>query len=1041
MDGAEGQRPTEGAGRMREERRIVTALFADIVGSTSIAERLDPEDSREIIGAAIAIAVEQVDALGGTVKDLAGDGVLALFGAPVAHEDDAERAVLCGLRIVRAIDDHAVDVAERWGVEGLSVRVGIETGRAVMGPVGGGSRVEYGATGDVVNTAARLQSHAEPGTVLVGGVTRSMAEDRFTWGSTASLELKGKERVTEATPVLAYAAQRHATAGVAGAPLVGRTREVETLVSAVTGASRQRGSLVVLVGEAGVGKSRLIEETRARSREAEELVWLEAPATSYGITIPYLPFRHLLLTWLGLPLSARRDEVIAAVESRGIDVPEVAREALHTLLPVLTGAHDVGGDPEAAQARVFAAAEAWVTALASERPVVLVLEDLHWCDPTTVSLIERLVGKTVTRSLLVLVTTRPEAPALDAAERLAGLASDRAIRIDLPPLSREGDRELLRALVGASELPRPLEERILDTTDGNPFFVEEQVRALVMSGSLTRTDGAWNVVDATGRELAPTVERALLARIDRLPDVERDTLLAASVLGVRFDEPTLRAVTGNDPSGALGELERLGFVEPLPHHDGGGDRAYRFRHALSQEAASASLLRRQKRLLHGRAAVALTTAYAGREDEIAARLGRHLAEAGETEAAVGYLLTAARSALASYANEEAASIAHDARALQRGPDGVVDPTQRGVAIELASIEGTALRALARYDGSIEAHRASLGSLEPGERILEARTRATIGQILVDAHRYDEALEELEAAEGIATEDLDDDEAFDVWLDVQLSRGSVFYWRADTRRYSELLQRVGPLVQARGTERQRMDYFGAVRTELLRRDGFAVRDELLRVDELAYELGRRSDDEEARAWAAFVHGFVLMWHRDLDEAEPFLRESLTAAERLGSALLRSRALTYLMVTQRLRGDVARASALVEAVRAAATEADLPEYEAMTCAVLAWAAYRQGDLDEVLREGSRAIDVWEGLPNRYPVDWLAAFPLLAVALDRQDVEAARRCAEAMLAEGQQPLPERLAEPLRAGAEAARSGGTIAAWESFAVAVDRAIELVYL
>jgi class 3 adenylate cyclase len=172
---------TSGPEQMREDRRIVTALFADIVGSTAITERLDPEDARDVIGGAVALMIEHVDALGGTVKDLAGDGVLALWGAPIAHEDDAERAVLCGLRIIDVIADHGVDVLERWGLQEFSVRVGIETGRAVMGRVGGGSRVEYGATGDVLNTAARLQSHAEAGCVLVGAATRGMIEDRFTW--------------------------------------------------------------------------------------------------------------------------------------------------------------------------------------------------------------------------------------------------------------------------------------------------------------------------------------------------------------------------------------------------------------------------------------------------------------------------------------------------------------------------------------------------------------------------------------------------------------------------------------------------------------------------------------------------------------------------------------------------------------------------------------------------------------------------------------------------------------------------------------------
>src|SRR5215212_6785723 len=194
---------------MREERRVVTALFADMAGSTALGERLDPEDSREIVGRALALMVREVEGLDGVVKDLAGDGVLALFGAPIAHEDDAERAIVCGLQIIRSIDGFADEVRSQWGIPDFGVRVGVETGTAVLGPIGGGAKIEYGATGDVINTAARLQSEAEPGAVLVGDFTRRIVEHRFDWGPRRELRLKGKQMpITAAVALRVVASQR-----------------------------------------------------------------------------------------------------------------------------------------------------------------------------------------------------------------------------------------------------------------------------------------------------------------------------------------------------------------------------------------------------------------------------------------------------------------------------------------------------------------------------------------------------------------------------------------------------------------------------------------------------------------------------------------------------------------------------------------------------------------------------------------------------------------------------------------------------------------
>src|SRR5438132_2720148 len=250
---------------MREERKVVTAVFADLVGSTALGEALDPEEVKLIVGEAVARIVHAVEAFGGTVKDLAGDGVLALFGAPVSHEDDAERGVRAAVRITQDVAAYAGEVAAGWGVEGFGVRVGVNTGSVVLGPIGAGERVEYAAFGDTVNTAARLQSAAEPGQILVGLTTQRMVESQFGWAEPSRLTVKGKKDAVVAVAVTGVRPTARArAASEAQSRLVGRSRELAQIQEALDDVLAGRGGILFITGEAGIGKSRLVLETRDR---------------------------------------------------------------------------------------------------------------------------------------------------------------------------------------------------------------------------------------------------------------------------------------------------------------------------------------------------------------------------------------------------------------------------------------------------------------------------------------------------------------------------------------------------------------------------------------------------------------------------------------------------------------------------------------------------------------------------------------------------------------------------------------------------------
>jgi ABC-type oligopeptide transport system substrate-binding subunit/class 3 adenylate cyclase len=660
-------RVSGGGTTVREERRFVTALFADLVGSTTLAERLEPEELKLVVGDAVGRIVTAVEAFGGTVKDLAGDGVLALFGAPVAHEDDPERALLAALRIVDDVGSFADDVRRSWGIDGFGVRVGVESGPVVVGAVGAGSRVEYGATGDAVNVAARLQSHADPGTILVGDGTASRVEPRFEWGATRELELKGRSAPVAARPVLGPTAVRVPGRGLEGiqTEVVGRDRELGDIRNVVEGALAGTGAILIVSGEPGIGKTRLLSEARrlfeGGSAPKGRPRWIEGKCVSYGESMTYWPFRDLVRSWLGVLADEPEMRVRIALRRQverlfGDRTPELF-PYLAAMLGLNLEAEDSDRlaelSPEALQYRTFEVVRHLLQRLADDGPVAVALEDLHWADATSLQLIERLLPDTEHEALLLVLTLRQERdhPAWRLREDAARELPHRTTELPLGALSGDAGLDLLRSLVGERVLPAAMERRILDHAEGNPFFLEELVRSLVDAGSLVREGDGWRFDHETEVEIPPTVEKLILARIDRLDAHPRDVLTAASVLGREFGLPLLEAVSGDgDVGGSLSSLMRLDLLREARRWP---EPEYRFKHALIQEAAYRTLVVDERRALHRKAASWLEERYAGHTDEVAALLAHHWLAAADEDKAVVYLTRAGDRARQEYALDEA----------------------------------------------------------------------------------------------------------------------------------------------------------------------------------------------------------------------------------------------------------------------------------------------------------------------------------------------------------------------------------------------------
>ena len=527
------------------ERRPLTVLFADIAGSTAIAERMDPEDWTAIVSQAFARMNATVTRYDGTVARLMGDGVLAFFGAPVAHEDDPLRAVRCGLDMARAVDELSAELNAKEPID-LKVRVGINTGPVVVGVVGTQAASEYTAMGDAVNVASRMQALARPGTVLVSGATHRFVAALVESVDVGALDLKGKTNAVQAYEVtgLKEGATGRGLTGI-HAPMIGRDAQLARLSDLFNIARAGQGRVASLLGEPGIGKSRLLSEFRADIERGDSSArWIEGRCLSYGQTLPYHLVLDVVRSVVGVSASASEPEMREALE-------RVMRELLgdgwaepyaylgHLLSiklePQMQARLSVL-DREAIK-RYVASLLQILRALTTKGPVILVLEDLHWADAASADALLTLMPLTADLPLLAILSSRRDRDAVGwrLVSGARDLFGDALTEIRLDPLSGDETRNLVANLLEIDSLPQKTRDLILAKAEGNPFFVEEVIRMLIDRCAIRREGDNWiATAGVAGVEIPDTLQGLLLERIDRLPKESRRTLRVASVIGRQF---------------------------------------------------------------------------------------------------------------------------------------------------------------------------------------------------------------------------------------------------------------------------------------------------------------------------------------------------------------------------------------------------------------------------------------------------------------------------------------------------------------------------
>ena len=653
-----------GRGALEGERKTVTVLFCDLVSSTELSARLGPDAMHQLVERFFELVLRVVHRYEGTVNQFLGDGFMALFGAPIAYEDHARRAVLAGLGIRHALADPVTN-ADRFGVRELPVRIGLNTGSVVVAAIGDNLRMDYTAVGDTTNLAARMQQIAGAGEILMTESTHHAVEQYVASEAVGLRTVKGR-----AQPVRVYRAL-HARAFLGGlerrptsAPMIGRDRELGALLQKLEALNSGSGGIVAVLGEAGVGKSRLVAEAH-RHVMAGRILWLEGHSLSFTQGISYWPFLQAIRGWLGVSEDAadtevwerlseaigdlfggERDDVLPYLATLlGVRVPEPASERVRFL------------DAEALGRQVTLSIRRFFERLALEEPLVLVLDDIQWLDGSSSELLEHLLPLTSQVPLLVCWKARVDLEGL--AERLALGARTRFAytEIRLAALPTRDARELIAHLLGHGELPPHLADDILRKADGNPFFIEEVIHAMIDLGALAPDNalGGWRATDrAEPVRIPDTVQGLVMARVDRLDESVKHLLKTAAVIGRSFLYRLVRAVA--DAQDAVDrQLSELVRVELIREAARLPELTYIFKHALVQEAAYESMLLEQRRRLHGAVGACVERMFPDRLDEFSGVLAYHYVRAEQWEKAHEFLVRA---------GDQAAGIAADAEALE-----------------------------------------------------------------------------------------------------------------------------------------------------------------------------------------------------------------------------------------------------------------------------------------------------------------------------------------------------------------------------------------
>ncbi|MGV8074237.1 MAG: adenylate/guanylate cyclase domain-containing protein [Syntrophobacteraceae bacterium] len=665
------------------ERKLVTVFFADVVNSTGIAEKLGPDRVHEIMDGTFKILMNEIHKVEGTINQFTGDGVMALFGAPLAHEDHAQRACHAALCIRNTLQDYSREIEDRFGVN-FSMRIGLNSGPVIVGAIGDDLRMDYTAIGDTTNLAARMQSMADPGAVLVTKHTQRLAKDFFEFKSLGRLPVKGKAELQETFELVRSSevkSRMDACMARGLTKFVGRTRSINKLTDAYEEARSGKGQVVGIVGEPGVGKSRMLFEFRNLMSQ-DEFTYLEGRCLHYGGATAYLPILDIVRSYFEIASGDTQSLIKEKIDQK-ISAHERLRDSIPLLLELLSSESEMEDirrlDPRHKRMKTFEALRDLLILGGQGKMVVLALEDLHWIDKTSEEFINYLIPFVQNRSILFLFLYRPEY--IPKWEKMPFCS-----RINLSQLDTKSCIKLAQAILQNGEISSDLNSLILGKSSGNPLFIEELTRTLLEEGSIEERGGKYLLNRKATEIMVPdTIQGLIAARIDRLDESIKKTMQVASVIGRDFPYRILQVITGMEDE-LKAHLLSLQCLELIYEKEFFPEVEFNFKHALTQEVAYTSLLIPRRKELHRRIGEAMESIYGDRFAEYSSIIGEHFFRAEVWDRAFYYLDKSGDTAARLFALPEAVTHYGQAlRALER-----LDPTEANSMLRVDTIVKYAL---------------------------------------------------------------------------------------------------------------------------------------------------------------------------------------------------------------------------------------------------------------------------------------------------------------------------------------------------------------
>ena len=647
---------------MEGERKRVTVLFADVAGFTSMSEKLDPEKVHQIMDGCFKILMDEIHNHQGTINQFTGDGVMALFGAPVALENHAQNACQASIAIQCAIYEYGEMLKAKFGLE-FTMRIGLNSGPVIVASIGDDLRMDYTAIGDTTNLAARMESMAEPGTILVSPHTYKLVSQYFTFKPLGKLLIKGKEE-----PVDAYSLVGQYEKTCTGldrqifSAMVGRDQELNKLELQVTKAVSGEGSIINVIGEAGIGKSRLIAEMR-NSSVMKRITLLEGRAISIGRNLSFHPIINLLKHWAQIN---DKDTSVSALGKLETAIRSICPEDTNEIFPFvatlmgmkLSGRHAErvsGIEGEALEKLIFKNMRDLLIRSTELTPLVVVIEDLHWADTSSIELLESMFRLAETRRIVFINVFRPNH--LETGDRIIETIKKNLlvyyVEIKLQPLNEQMGETLIHNMLKIKGLQHAVVDQIIQRAGGNPFFIEEVVRSFIDTGAVVKANGEFKVTEKIEKMVIPhTINDVLMARIDRLDERTRELVKVASVIGRSFFYRILTEVA-NTVDGIDIRLSYLKQIELIREQQRMEELEYLFKHALAQEATYESILLQKRKDLHFQVARSIEKVFNERLHEFYGMLSYHYLNADDWDKAEEYMLKAGEEAIKSSASAEA----------------------------------------------------------------------------------------------------------------------------------------------------------------------------------------------------------------------------------------------------------------------------------------------------------------------------------------------------------------------------------------------------